>query len=313
MAPSDEIDVFFIVDGDKLVAQAHLLVCSILEHMHGRCNFIAYSRADATHLVPDSLKRLFDRAGIATRTIPGTEPGVPDPWRRRYPIGNKLLAAADERPGRLSVFIDTDVVFCAPVDFAAELGNGIVGAVLSDYRTGFLPDDRAWQGVYDFFGQSSPDDRPGTLRRPNLSYPPYFNAGVVVLQNRVHGYDHSVGRRWLDMGLEYDRGSGVPKTPANLDQITLSLLGGSFGDPTRTLPHALNYNIAGWGDAVPEKCRIAHYHRIGKIWQARLVGRQLLASVRRFMPQSDIDDFRKTYGAHLRWRRAAQMLEGASG
>lgn len=140
------INVFFVIDGHKLEAQAHFLAASILDHMMQGCGFIAYVRPGA--IIPRSLARLLDEANVAVREIPGL---TPDPWSRPYPIGNKLLAAADCRGEGVSVFIDTDVVFCDTVDFAPFLKDCPVGAVLSDYKLGGVRDSAGWQKIFDFF------------------------------------------------------------------------------------------------------------------------------------------------------------------
>lgn len=296
------INLFFIVDGKKLQAQAYFLATSILEHMAGKCRYLAYVRPGTR--LPASLEELFEKAEISVKEIPG---GDPDPWHKPYPIGNKLLAAADDRGGDMSVFLDTDTFFCASVDFREELKNGTVGAVLSDYRCGALPDSGAWGKVYDFMGVDMPKERPGTLRRPNLDYPPYFNAGMVIFRERIEGHDLRVGEEWLRMSLEMDREMELGDWHLNIDQITLSGLGARFGDPTRIMSQKLNYNIMGWGGPSDGGCAIVHYHVFGRIWKYPLLGRPLLDALRKHLGEQAFDAFVSEYRDHLYWRKARQM------
>ncbi|WP_434289285.1 hypothetical protein [Celeribacter sp. SCSIO 80788] len=297
------ISVFFVVDGPKLETQAHFLAASILQHMAGRCRFYAYVRPGTE--LPETLMRLFEKAGIALRSIPAPEGRD---WRKPYPIGNKLLAAADEREGEIAVFLDTDVVFCGPVDFEAALGDATVAAVLSDFLTSAVPTAQDWEPLYAQMGVPMPLERPGTLRRPNLDYPPYFNAGVVLFRERTQDGNIHVGREWLDMTLDLDHQVAFAAQRDNLDQITLSALGARCGTPTKILPQRYNYNIMGWGDPEPGSCDIAHYHLIGRLWKSPTVGTPTLRALHEHMGAEDLARFVDRSRAFLRWRRAKQLL-----
>lgn len=300
-------DVFFIIDGDKLQAQAHFLAASIIDHKSAVDRYFAYIRPGVD--LPASLRGLLDKANIELRDIPRLSP---DPWSAPYPIGNKLLAAADNRGGEVSVFLDTDTIFCGAVDFEAELGEAKVGAVLSDYRAGGLSNSAAWVDIYEFLGIDMPSERPGTLRRPHMDYPPYFNAGMVILRERSANKDLCLGKEWLKVSLALDNEFDVAArgiSRANIDQIALSALGSRVGAPTKSMPQKLNYNVMAWGGPpVGTDCAIAHYHVFGRLWKAGRVGQVALSSLRKHLGQVAFAGFVNEYRTHLYWRRAKRLV-----
>lgn len=293
---------FFIIDGHKIEMQAHFLIASILDHMQGACRFIAYIRPGT--LLPESLKYLTARAEIEIREIPGL---TPDPWKTPYPIGNKLLAAADDRGDGIAAFLDTDVVFCRPVNFIKELGDAVVGAVLSDFRSACTDDSTGWYPLFKFMQVEMPTIRTGTLRRPKLDYPPYFNAGMVIFHEKIATDPRRIGQEWLRLSLAMDHGYDLPAGRENIDQITLSGLGGRFGAPTAMLPQRLNYNIMGWGEPPEGTCDIAHYHVLGRLWRSPSIGGGALASLQQYLGDKAFDQFTSTYREHLFIRKALKM------
>ncbi|SDE44033.1 hypothetical protein SAMN05421538_106242 [Paracoccus isoporae] len=298
-------DLFFIVDGPKLTAQAHLLTASILTHMAGTCRVFAYSRREDP--LPETLQLLFEKARVTRRVIPGLDP---DPWSRPYPIGNKILAMGDDRGGEISVFLDTDTVFHAPVDFIATLGPADMAAVLSDYRAA-LPDSAAWQPIYDHFKTPMPQDRPGTLKRPGMDYPPYFNAGMIICRNRPAGLAASFGQAWLEMALSLDHGFRVDELHENIDQITLSVLGARDEVASVTLSNRLNYNVMGWGAPVPGGCAIAHYHVFGKLWRLPSVGGPVIAALQEHLGADGFRSFLEEFGPLMQRRKLKLMMREA--
>lgn len=300
MAP--KVSVFFIIDGPKLQAQAHLLICSMLDHLVGHCQIYAYHRQGA--VFSQSLTRLIEKAGIILREIPGL---TPDPWVTPYPIGNKLLAAADEREGEISVFLDTDTVLTTSIDFAAELGDSVVGAVLSDYRTA-IKKTKGWHEIYRLMGVEMSPDRPGTLKHPEMDYPPYFNGGMVIFRNHIVGHRVSVGRRWLELSLAFEAQLPDPELHVNVDQITLSALGKSFGEFTKILPQRLNFNVMGWGVPDGRAADVIHYHILGRIWGRDEIAFPIIASLERHL-EGGFEFFVAEYKKHLGARRITEARQ----
>lgn len=299
-------NVFFIIDGQKLEAQAHFLVASILDHMMEGCRVLAYVRPDA--VLPPSLAGLLEKANVEVRKIPGL---YPDPWARPYVIGNKLLAAADEREGEVAAFIDTDTIFCTTVDFSSLLQDAAVGAVLSDYKLQGVRNSKQWQTIFDFLDAEMPSARAAPFKRPTADYPPYFNAGMVVFKERVPHHDRRVGEEWLRMSLDFDHRfdplqRGIPR--GKIDQVTLAALGPKLKYATRILPQRFNFNVMGWGAPPEGQCAIAHYHVLDRLWKAPSVGRPVLLSLKNHLGADGFGRFVDDYQPHLHWKHARRLL-----
>lgn len=283
--------LFFIVDGPKLIGQAHFLAASLLRHRDPDWTIIAYHRADAPDPLPASLLWLFDAAGIEPRPIPGTAPGDTPVWHAPYPIGNKILAAAAPRDTAVSVFLDTDVLLNERIDFAELLGDGRIAAGYSDYRT-----DVDWQAVYDHFGQPMPDARPGVLKRPNIPYPPYFNAGVIAFDDRRDARGVHFGEAWLRAARSLENDAPFPLTRNMIDQITLPPLGAQLDSPVRPLAQRYNYNLQGWGAEHLDQAAITHYHQFNVLWSHPEAARPMLETLCDSLPRDRFASFYDGYG-----------------
>ena len=151
------VTVFFIIDGLKLEAQAGFLAASLVRYMSNSVHVIAYHREESppSPLICDILKK----AGIALCSIKGTNVNDANHWSEAWPIGNKILAAREPRESDISVFIDTDIIFQKPINFAGEMGNAPLMAMIADFPLGGIDDDAFIARVYNAFGLPPPLER----------------------------------------------------------------------------------------------------------------------------------------------------------
>jgi hypothetical protein len=271
--------VFFIVDGRKIEAQACLLAPSLRHHLGEDIHVIGYRRQDAAPLQPITA-RILAECNVELRDIPGTGPEHSSPWTQPYPIGNKILAASDPRDCDLSVFIDTDMVFSAAVDFAAMLGTAQIGAVISDYST---PSNtvEGWSAFYSHFGLPLPEDRVRLPRGRRTLSLPYFNAGLIIFRENFGGNGRSFGMEWLHDATRFDHEVTYPYTRENIDQLTLPITATRLGQKVASLPVSVNFNLPAYGSAPDIQKALIHYHRFGVLWSHPELGRPVLDILRK--------------------------------
>jgi len=312
-------EIFFVVDGLRLEAQACLLAPSLKASLLPNQRAVAYVREDyAPKLLPFTRETL-ERSGIELREIPNTN-GTHAPWTSPYPHGNKLLAAAQPRDCSISVFLDTDTILAAPVDFGMALGDGLVGACVSDYRSE-TGTDADWAAYYGTFGLTLPRERVRLNAGRQLESLPYFNAGMVVWRERFEdGARSHIGRDWLEAAERFERDETHPYARVNIDQFTLPILGYLRGLPVKVLDQHLNFNIQAFGDSEGTRQSLAHYHRLGILWAHARHGRFALEQLVAVMGQSAPNQFlhhfgevakRKRMKVHLAAMEAALTADGA--
>ena len=308
--PPASTEVFFIVDGLRLEAQACLLAPTLAAHLDTSQRPVAYLRQDAAPLTGFT-RAVLEASGVALRTIPGTA-SAPAPWGAPYPQGNKILAAAAPRECAVSVFLDTDTVLAEPVDFAAELGTAEVAAVVSDYRAS-AGDEADWAEYYGAFGLDLPPERVRLLGGRSLLSLPYYNAGVVIFRERApDGRPTGFGPAWLEAALQFERQVRRPHDRANIDQFTLPILGYLRASPVRALPRRMNYNIQADGTDRGQAQSIAHYHNIGLLWAHPRHGRMAFEALVGLMGPGAPRAFVESFGEIARRRRMKRLLGDAA-
>jgi hypothetical protein len=307
MAGAAGTAVFFLVDGERLEAQACLLAASLCRHLQDGQRAVAYLREDYAPRLHSFTADVLDAAGVERRLIPDTAGGH-RPWTAPYPQGNKILAAAMERDCEVSVFLDTDTVIVRPVDFAAELGEAEIAASVSDYASP-ATDEESWRSHYALFGLDLPEARLTLRAGRRLTLPPYFNAGVVLFRERdASGAVNGIGRDWLEMASDFDRRQTLPIERAFIDQITLPILGFRRGTPVMPLPQRLNFNIQAFDDAPASEADIAHYHKFGVLWAHEEHGPAAIDALRGLVGRSGVRTFIETFRPHLKVRRMKRHL-----
>lgn len=300
-------EVFFLVDGDRLEAQACLLAPTLKRHLTDDQHAVAYVREDYIDRVNDFTRDVLAASDVEIRLIPGTNDGHA-PWRAPYPQGNKLLAAAVPRECEVSAFLDTDTVMTEPVDFAGELGDALIAACVSDYASS-TGTDEDWEAYYAAFDMAPTQDRVRLLGGRRLLSFPYFNAGVVVFRERsADGWPTDVGRDWLDAALKFERAVTRDYTRSNIDQYTLPILGYLRQDPIKPLGQHMNFNIQAYGDGEGQSQSIAHYHAVGALWKHNVHGRETLETLADVVDKAAPKTFLDVFGLHARRKNMKHHL-----
>lgn len=311
MAASLSTEVFFIVDGERLEAQACLLAPSLKKNLSKTQKPVAYVRQDYRTSLADFTKDVLDTAGIEVRSIPKTN-GTHAPWSAPYPQGNKILAAAAPRKCDISVFIDTDTILAQKVNFARELGNAQVAAVVSDYAPS-AGSDEDWEHYYQAFDLPVPEERVQLHGGRRLITYPYFNAGVVIFRERgSNGKPTHVGRDWLKAALQFEKKVTRDYDRSNIDQFTLPILGYLRDAPVKALDQHLNYNIQADGNDTGQEQTIAHYHQIGVLWAHPRQGPFAYDGLIDLLGPEGPDQFLQAFGPLAKRNRMKRHMQAAA-
>lgn len=250
-----DLTFYFIVEGRKLEAQALFLADSLRQHHPDEHQIIAYvPERYIADLSP------FTRAFLTDRRVKITPLATPEgTWRRPYPHGNKILATAEPRSTRHSIFLDTDMCLCRPLDFPPDADDNTIHVVPEGVRT-WGADLSHWQRAYAFFDLPFPEDRVRLVRWGKKEFVPYFNAGFVAFPEAEITDGKRFGELWLDTAQDFDFNAKIrPKRPW-LDQITLPLTIKRFGMEYNVLPDAYNFSTKN-RKYRGERPYVAHYHR----------------------------------------------------
>ncbi|MEJ6388291.1 hypothetical protein [Gymnodinialimonas ulvae] len=308
MANGRKTEIFFIVDGARLEAQACLLAPSLKQHLAAHQRTVAYVREDYRAALDPLTLDILMASDVELRDIPGTNGGHA-PWAAPYPHGNKILAAACPRDCDISVFLDTDTILAAPVDFEAELGEAHIAACVSDYAAS-VGSDADWAAFYETFGLEPTTDRVRYNGGRRIVSYPYFNAGVVVFRERTDdGHPTQIGSDWLAAAIYFEREVQRDYARSNIDQFTLPILGYLRGAPVKALSQHMNFNIQGFGDADAIRQKIVHYHRLGVLWAHRTHGRQALERLVELHGTDAPEAFLDAFGAHAKRKRMKHHIE----
>ncbi len=176
-----------------------------------------------------------------------------------YPIGNKLIACAHDRPEDYSVFMDTDMLFVRPCfldDFVRAGAVAIVPAETPSWDGKWEPQRRReqWTTVYDALGLPLPKSRTRLSRHRALSFP-YYNAGMIGFES-ASGF----GKTWLDACKALDRHPKILNKRPWPDQVAMpgSIVkaGLRVSERERIWNFALNHRDA---EITRDVC-VAHYH-----------------------------------------------------
>src|SRR5690606_37493394 len=156
--------------------------------------------------MPDVAREALNHLGVTVRSL-SIDRGL---WVSPYPHGNKIIACAALRPPGTHVFLDSDMVCVAPLDFAGQTPVCTVSLVPEGTPTGGRTGD-GWARVYDHFGLAVPTERVRLVRRRRIEFLPYFNAGMVAFDSAVGVAGQNFGQLWLDTAQDIDRNLAVAK------------------------------------------------------------------------------------------------------
>ncbi len=300
------ICVFFVVDGPKLEAQACFLAPTLRKHLGPEVSVIAYRRQDASPIQPVTA-RILSACNVELRDIPNTGHDDRSPWTAPYPIGNKIMAASDPRDCDISVFIDTDTVFAAPIDFASLLGEAQIAAVISDYSTESNTVE-GWTAFYGHFDLPLPADRIRLPRGRRIVCLPYFNAGLLIFRDSFGSEDRCFGAEWLQDTIRFDNEITVPFNRANLDQLTLPITVHRLGHKVTQLPKAVNFNLPAYGNMPGAEKLLIHYHRFGVLWSNPDLALPVLDALRERHGAQALAAVVDSFGASLALMRFKRLL-----
>lgn len=299
--------LFLVIDGLKLEAQACLLLPSLRRCLGDDVSVIAYRRQDADAPLQPSTEQVLAACNVEVRGIPGTGPQDQSPWVEPYPVGNKIMAASDPRDCDISVFIDTDMVFVAPIDFAALLDGAEIAAVVSDYST-HSNTEEGWQAFYGLYGLSLPDERVNLLGGRRLLSLPYFNAGMIIFREKFGPDGLSFGAEWLKDTLRFDHEMTLPILRVNMDQLTLPITSRRLGQRVKQLSNEFNYNIQAYGGDTDDAKALLHYHKFGVLWAQPHFAHPVLDDLRAVLKDPTLSDFFASFMTILRRKRLKHLL-----
>ena len=264
-ATKTTVSIFFILDGPKLEAQAILLATTLRFFNSNRYQIIAYASQEAWANIQRITFRVMKACDVEIRPLDPIRVGGRTAFNGHYPHGNKILAAAAPRSSDISVFLDSDTVCCAPLDFEKLVQPNTMAAVVSDYATGWYNQKR-WVTAYGFFDQELPEQRVKFYRGRKLTSPPYYNAGMVGFREDVAGDDQHLGKVWLDTASRFDWDLDLKYDRVFTDQLSLPIAATRMGLKMPYIEPIYNYNIMRRPFDPKLAPKILHYHRFIDLW-----------------------------------------------
>ncbi len=256
--PADSI--IFVVDGKTLESMSLVLAASLARHHRVGVDVrvIAYVSARSMADLSPATQALYKACGVEMAALPSAE----RLWKKPYPHGNKLLAAASRRTSQRTTFLDTDMVVQAPITDLAPV---------SPYEVFVVPEGRptwgnkvdAWQRAYRFFDLPFPEVRISLTRGRQKEFLPYFNAGYVSFSDLALEDDgRTFGQLWLEFARRFDWHCIIANKRPWLDQITLPLVMAQYGLDCALQTESFNYSTSERADlSQAHLARIVHYHR----------------------------------------------------
>ncbi len=258
-SPSPSLTLFFIVEPPAYLYMACHLAASIRKYLPPEVRMIGYCPrhrwAEMEREPLEVLRRL--RCEI----LPIEAEGRFDP---PYPHGNKILATLEPKDTDFAAFLDTDMMFLRPCTVAELVSSGQIGLVPAGSMR-WAP-QTVWDGIYGTFGIDVPKERITLMRDKRLEVVPYFNAGLVVIDERWRSPE---GKRfaevWMDCAERLDR-TGIDSRRPYLDQMTLPVAVLVAGMTWNILPERYNYSINGLlrGKPLPKDADVTLLHYRGR-------------------------------------------------
>ncbi|MEL6596528.1 MAG: hypothetical protein AAFQ47_11365 [Pseudomonadota bacterium] len=248
-----KVAIFFVVQGVGLQAQGLLLASSLRAHLGDKVDLIAYIPDGAMPSEAVCAAYASLRVDLRAFEVPKTA------WAKPYPHGNKILAATQPRDADIHVFLDTDMVCVAPIDFKGIMAPGKVTVVPEGIPSWGKTGDR-WDRAYAHFDLPMPTERVRLTRRKRREFLPYFNAGLVAFHDSYDG--RNFAELWYETARDFDVNCAVGGKRPWLDQITLPLTMARFGIGYNVIPAEHNFSISGRPFEPNARPKILHYHRM---------------------------------------------------
>jgi hypothetical protein len=265
------LTLYFIVEPPNYQVMACHLAASARMHMPHDVVLIGYCpqhRMD--ELDPNAVETL-RRLRCEVRGFEAT--GKFDP---AYPHGNKLLAALEPKETDFSAFLDSDMLFvrdCAPEELITPGKIGVVPSTSMRW-TG----QEIWDQAYGAFDMAVPEERMRLTRDKRWAVAPYFNAGLVVIDEKLRNdKGQSFAEVWMETAQTLDAIPDLPGKRPYLDQISLPIAIQRAGAQWHILEERYNYSIGGIlrGKQIdPEEhdVTLLHYRNGGVLRESGLSG-----------------------------------------
>lgn len=253
MPPS--LTLFFVVEPPNYLYMACHLAASIRKFLPPEVKLIGYCPKHRWAEMEREPLEVLRRLRCEVRPIDAE--GRFDPV---YPHGNKILATLEPKETDFAAFLDSDMLFLQPCRVEELVSPGEIGMVPASSMR-WAP-QTVWDQIYGAFGMSVPEERITMTRDKRKEVAPYFNAGLIVVDER---WRTAAGKRfaevWMDCAQVLDR-TGIDHRRPYLDQMTLPVATLAAGMTWNILPEKSNYSINGImrGKPVPEEADVTLLH-----------------------------------------------------
>lgn len=212
--------ISFVCEPGRLEAQALVLAAS-LRIADPRLALVAA----VPRPIPTRTREILDALNV--RIAP-----ICNPVAEGYAIGNKVAALAAGECDGLRVFLDTDTLCLASLNFAA-LAEHAFAAKSADIAT--FGDLDIWRVLYRRFGLELPPIRVAASVSEVWS-PPYFNAGMIATTRA-----NELATEWAKICRAVDAMEDINPRRPWLDQIALPIAIARLAIDWRVLGEAWNY------------------------------------------------------------------------
>jgi hypothetical protein len=248
-----DLSFVFVIEGARLEVQSLLLADSLRRH-HPLAEIVAYCPSGTD--LPPEIADVLQACAVSLRPLELPK-GL---WRGAYPHGNKILALAQPRDSRWSMFLDTDMAVVAPIN-PEDLPGPMQISVVPEGIASWGKDLTRWEAAYQFFDLPMPEERIRLLRGRRRAFPPYFNAGMVALREEDRAGGLGFGALWRNTASAFDHGAKVGGKRPWLDQISLPLTMRRFGFAAKIVDERNNCSISNGRKLEGLAPAILHYHR----------------------------------------------------
>lgn len=250
---------FFIMEPPNYEVMACHLAASARLHFGQSVDLVAYCPNHKLAQLSDDGCEVMRRLRCDIRGFEAVDRFLPE-----YPHGNKILAALEPRDTRYSAFLDSDMLFIKDTDWHDLCAEGMVGVVASTSMR--WTDQSIWPRLYGEFGMDVPEERIRMTRDTRAEVAPYFNAGLIVIDEAHRSADgKSFADIWMETARRIDASVEIDHKRPYLDQMSLPIAILRAGARWNILDEKYNYSIGGIlrGKPVPQDqdIRLLHYRR----------------------------------------------------
>lgn len=253
------LTIFFVIEPPGYQYMACHLAASIRMHMPHDVVLIGYCPRQKLDELDRNAVEVLRRLRCQIRPI-DTDGQFSSP----YPHGNKLLAALDPKDTDFAAFMDSDMLMIRDCDISEITKAGAVG--MSPSTSMRWGPQSVWDQIYGHFDMPVPEERITFTRDKRIQAVPYFNAGLIVIDERHRSDD---GKRfaevWMESAKSLDRVKDLDNKRPYLDQMTLPVATLRAGMTWNILPEQYNFSMGGImrGQPLPQDqdITVLHYRR----------------------------------------------------